>query len=203
LPYGLLADAVLLAHAAFVAFVVLGGLLVLRWPRLAWVHLPVVAWGAGIEFAGGICPLTPLENHLRALAQQQGYAGGFVEHLLRLTDDALTGWRRRHLAGAALEDLRAEFLLEFLDRDRKGGLADEAGLGRTTKMALARHCNDVLELGERHSCAPSGGEKLVSSFVPPPHVFACGDRIGVQQYLSGTACLLDQRRIAFQVSQPQ
>jgi hypothetical protein len=80
LPYGLLADAVLLAHAAFVAFVVLGGLLVLRWPRLAWLHLPVVAWGAGIEFAGGICPLTPLENHLRTLAQQQGYAGGFVEH---------------------------------------------------------------------------------------------------------------------------
>jgi hypothetical protein len=80
LPYGLLADAALLVHAAFVAFVVLGGLLVLRWPRLAWAHLPVVAWGAGIEFAGGICPLTPLENHLRALAHEQGYAGGFVEH---------------------------------------------------------------------------------------------------------------------------
>mgnify|MGYP001096208834 CR=1 FL=1 len=80
MPYGLLADAVLLAHAAFVAFVVLGGLLVLRWPRLAWVHLPVVAWGAGIEFTGGICPLTPLENHWRALAHEQGYAGGFVEH---------------------------------------------------------------------------------------------------------------------------
>ena len=80
MPYGLLADAVLLAHAAFVAFVVLGGLLVLRWPRLAWIHLPVVAWGAGIEFVGGICPLTPLENHLRALAHEQGYAGGFVEH---------------------------------------------------------------------------------------------------------------------------
>lgn len=80
MPYGLLADAVLLAHAAFVAFVVLGGLLVFRWPRLAWVHLPVVAWGAGIEFTGGICPLTPLENHLRTLAHGQGYAGGFVEH---------------------------------------------------------------------------------------------------------------------------
>ena len=80
MPYGLLADAVLVAHAGFVAFVVLGGLLLLRWPRLAWVHLPVVAWGAGIEFTGGICPLTPLENHLRALAHEQGYAGGFVEH---------------------------------------------------------------------------------------------------------------------------
>ena len=80
MPYGLFADAVLLAHAGFVAFVVLGGFLVLRWQRLAWVHLPVVAWGAGIELTGGICPLTPLENHLRALAHEQGYAGGFVEH---------------------------------------------------------------------------------------------------------------------------
>jgi hypothetical protein len=78
--YGLLADAVLLAHAAFVAFVVLGGLLVLRWPRMAWLHAPAALWGAGIEFTGGVCPLTPLELHLRALAHQHGYAGGFVEH---------------------------------------------------------------------------------------------------------------------------
>ena len=80
MPYRLLADLVLALHAAFVAFVVLGGLLVLRRPRLAWVHLPVVVWGAGIEFLGGICPLTPLENHWRLLAGEQGYAGGFVEH---------------------------------------------------------------------------------------------------------------------------
>jgi hypothetical protein len=82
MSYRLLADVVLLVHAAFVVFVMLGGLAVLRWPRLAWVHLPVVAWGAGIEFAGGICPLTPLENHWRRLAGEQGYMGGFVEHYL-------------------------------------------------------------------------------------------------------------------------
>ena len=80
MPYRLLADLLLALHAAFVAFVVLGGLLVLRRPRLAWVHLPVVVWGAGIEFLGGICPLTPLENHWRRLAGDQGYTGGFVEH---------------------------------------------------------------------------------------------------------------------------
>jgi hypothetical protein len=80
--YRLLADLVLVAHAAFVAFVVLGGLAVLRWPRVAWVHLPVVLWGAGIEFMGGLCPLTPLENHWRRLAGEQGYGGGFVEHYL-------------------------------------------------------------------------------------------------------------------------
>lgn len=77
-----LADLVLVAHAAFVAFVLLGGLLTLRWPRIAWIHLPAASWGAGIEFLGAICPLTPLENQLRRLAGEQGYGGGFVEHYL-------------------------------------------------------------------------------------------------------------------------
>lgn len=83
--YRLLADAVLLVHAAFVAFVVIGGFWVLSRPQLAWVHLPVVAWGAGIELLGGICPLTPLENHYRRLAGEQGFPGGFVEHYLLAT----------------------------------------------------------------------------------------------------------------------
>ena len=90
--YRLLADLVLVVHAAFVAFVMLGGLAVLRWPRLAWLHLPVVLWGAGIEFFGGICPLTPLENRWRQLAGDQGYAGGFVDHYIMtlLYPDGLT-----------------------------------------------------------------------------------------------------------------
>jgi hypothetical protein len=92
MPYRLLADLTLVLHAVFVAFVMLGALLVLRWPRLAWIHLPAVLWGAGIEFLGGICPLTPLENHLRRLAGGHGYAGGFVEHYVVpiLYPDALT-----------------------------------------------------------------------------------------------------------------
>lgn len=75
-----LADAVVLVHALFVVFVVLGGLLALRWPRVAWVHLPAAAWGAFVEFAGAICPLTPLENTLRARGGGTAYASGFVEH---------------------------------------------------------------------------------------------------------------------------
>ena len=90
--YRLLADIVLILHAGFVAFVVLGALLVLRWPRIAWIHVPVVLWGAGIEFLGGICPLTPLENHWRRLAGELGYPGGFVEHYVMsaLYPDGLT-----------------------------------------------------------------------------------------------------------------
>jgi hypothetical protein len=78
----ILADAVLVLHFAFIAFAVLGGLLVWRWPRLAWLHLPAVGWAAGIAFLGAICPLTPLENHLRALGGEAGYDGGFIEHYL-------------------------------------------------------------------------------------------------------------------------
>jgi hypothetical protein len=77
-----LAGLVLLLHLAFVAFVVAGAALVWRWPRLAWLHLPAAAWGAFVEFSGTICPLTPLENHLRALAGRPGYGEGFVEHYL-------------------------------------------------------------------------------------------------------------------------
>jgi hypothetical protein len=80
MPYGVLADLVLVVHLGFVLFVALGGLLVLRWPPLAWIHVPAAVWGALIEFTGGVCPLTPLENHLRRLAGEGGYAGGFVEH---------------------------------------------------------------------------------------------------------------------------
>ena len=80
--YRLLADLVVGLHCAFVLFVVLGGLLALRWPRAAWFHIPTAIWGAGIEFLQGICPLTPLENHLRKLGGEAGYSGGFVEHYL-------------------------------------------------------------------------------------------------------------------------
>jgi hypothetical protein len=74
------ANLVLVVHFAFVLFVVLGGLLVLRWPRLAYIHIPAAVWGAWIEFSGRICPLTPLENALRLRAGESGYAGGFLEH---------------------------------------------------------------------------------------------------------------------------
>jgi hypothetical protein len=78
--YSVLADLAVLAHALFILFAVLGGLLVLRWPRVAWLHLPAAAWAAFVEFSGRICPLTPLENHYRELAGQRGYSGDFIEH---------------------------------------------------------------------------------------------------------------------------
>ena len=76
----LLADAVVALHLAFIVFVMVGGLLVLWRPAIAWLHLPALAWGIYAESTGTICPLTPLENALRRAAGEAGYAGGFIEH---------------------------------------------------------------------------------------------------------------------------
>jgi hypothetical protein len=80
--YRFLAEATVALHFAFIAFVVVGGLLVVRNPRWAWLHLPAVAWVAWLELTGAICPLTPLENTLRARAGEAGYAGGFIDYYL-------------------------------------------------------------------------------------------------------------------------
>ena len=76
------ADAVLVFHLAFIAFVVGGALLAFRIPWIPWLHLPAAAWGTWVEIAGRICPLTTLENHLRIRAGLEGYQDSFVEHYL-------------------------------------------------------------------------------------------------------------------------
>lgn len=82
MTHRLLADATVAFHFLFIAFVVLGGLAVMRMPRVAWLHLPAVAWVVWLELTGAICPLTPLENALRERAGQAGYEGGFIDHYL-------------------------------------------------------------------------------------------------------------------------
>lgn len=77
--------AVVLVHLAFVLFVVVGGLLIFRWPRVMWLHLPAAAWGVLIEYADWMCPLTPLENALRERAGLAAYSGDFIgEHVFPL-----------------------------------------------------------------------------------------------------------------------
>ena len=82
MSYRLLADGVVIVHFLFIAFVVGGGLLVLRWPRLAMLHIPAACWGTLIELSGWICPLTPLENGFRQAAGEAGYQQSFIEYYL-------------------------------------------------------------------------------------------------------------------------
>jgi len=80
--YSLLTDLIVLAHFSFIVFIICGGLLVIRWPKIAFIHLPAVVWGAIVEFFGWICPLTPLENYFRNLAGANQYSGDFVMRYL-------------------------------------------------------------------------------------------------------------------------
>lgn len=80
--YTLLADLLVLIHLLFILFVVAGSIAVIRWPWLATIHLPAVAWGALVELNGWLCPLTPWENSARHLAGEQGYTGGFIENYI-------------------------------------------------------------------------------------------------------------------------
>jgi hypothetical protein len=81
-PYRLAANVVLLLHFVVVAIAVFGAFGVLIDHQWAWVHVPLVAWSSVVNLAGWTCPLTPLENRLRAAANQAGYAGGFVQHYI-------------------------------------------------------------------------------------------------------------------------
>lgn len=119
MSYRLLADLVLVLHFAFVAFALFGGVLVLRRPRIAWLHVPTLIWGVTVQWADWICPLTPLENHFRQLGGEAGYAGSFIEHYLMtlLYPDRLTlEWR--YVLGTVLLAVNAAVYLRLILRKR-------------------------------------------------------------------------------------
>jgi hypothetical protein len=120
-----LADAVLVLHALFIAWVALGALAVLRWPVLAWLHLPALAWGVWISVSGGICPLTPIEQQLRLSAGQAGWQGGFIEHYLTrlIYPDGLTRGAQWLLAGALLAGNAAVYARVWRRRARRRRIA--------------------------------------------------------------------------------
>ena len=136
--YRLLADAVLLAHLAFILFVVFGALLVLRRRRLMPLHLLAVAWGVGIEVLGAVCPLTYAENCLRLLAGDAGYSGGFIEHYVvtLIYPGALTrGMQFGLAAGVLLVNL---LLYGWILRRRVIGSPDRASNSRMRRDRAGR-----------------------------------------------------------------
>jgi len=102
--YAVLAGLVAGVHLLFVVFVILGGVLALRWKWIPVVHVPAAIYGALIEWTGGICPLTPLENRLRVAAGAAAYEGDFVDSYLLtlLYPDALTTDTQTLLAAAVV-----------------------------------------------------------------------------------------------------
>ena len=80
--YIIAANTIVFLHLGFICFVVLGGLLSLKWRPLLFLHIPAALWGALVEFQGWLCPLTPLEQQLRMAGNQAGYSDGFIEHYI-------------------------------------------------------------------------------------------------------------------------
>jgi len=134
--YRLVADAVVVVHFGFILFVAVGGLLAWRWPRLVWLHGPVVAWGIGIVVLGFDCPLTPLEKHFRRLGAEEGYEGGFVD---RYVEDVIYPQEYtpllRVLAGVAIIAGWAGVLVH---RRRRGSRAPEAEAGEVPGAPTGR-----------------------------------------------------------------
>jgi len=101
--WSFLADGLVILHFAFTTFVVFGGFLTWRWPRVSFVHIPALAWGCWVEVSHSICPLTPLENHFRHLGGEAGYGGGFLAHyLVRVLYPPGLTWHIQWLLAAAL-----------------------------------------------------------------------------------------------------
>jgi len=117
--WSLLADAVVVVHFTFTTFVIFGGFLTWRWRWIALLHLPALAWGCWVEVSGAICPLTPLENHLRYLGGEAGYRGGFLAHHLVavLYPPALT-WRAQSVLAGLLLAINALAYSRLLARSR-------------------------------------------------------------------------------------
>lgn len=146
-----LADAVVALHFAFIVFALLGGALLVRWPGLVLVHLPALVWGTWIEFSGGLCPLTTLENDFRAAAGAAGYGEGFVDHYLSaiIYPDGLT--RGTQLVyGAILLGLNAILYLRWISKipQRRDGRAKHADTGELADL-LRRRDIDLEEREDR------------------------------------------------------
>lgn len=122
----ILADLVGLIHFAFIVFALFGGLLALCWRWTPWIHLPAVAWGAGIEFFGGVCPLTPLETSLRRASGEAGYTGGFIErYLMPIIYPAELTRETQLILGCVLVGLNLVVYLVIWDRRRSNGSAGQ------------------------------------------------------------------------------
>jgi len=119
----ILAELLVIAHFSFILFVVFGGFLLIRWPRIVWIHLPAALWGVLVELNGWICPLTPLENRFRSLAGQEGYQGDFVSRYLLpvIYPENLDYGRQMVLAGIAVMINCVTYFIVL----RKRGAADE------------------------------------------------------------------------------
>ena len=97
--YRALARGVAFVHLVFALFVMLGGVLVLRWSSLLWVHLFAVLWAAATTILDLGCPLTPWEKAAWRRGGREPYEEGFLQHyVMRRRTSSREESRRQHIA---------------------------------------------------------------------------------------------------------
>ncbi|MFE2751050.1 DUF2784 domain-containing protein [Actinosynnema sp. NPDC059335] len=73
------AELVMVVHFGVLVFLLVGGFLAWRWPRVLYFHAAMAGWGLLIVLFPLACPLTWLENELRAAAGQPQLVNGFID----------------------------------------------------------------------------------------------------------------------------
>ena len=94
--YRTVADLAVVLHFGFLVFLVVGGVVALRWRRVLWVHVGAVAWSLGILTVGQTCPLTALEQWANRRAGGAPYDGGSFHGC---SGTRARRWLSAHLAG--------------------------------------------------------------------------------------------------------
>ncbi len=77
-----MADAVLIVHLAYIAWVIFGAFLTRGRPWLAWAHVIMIVYGIIVETTPLVCPLTLAENWCETRAGILPYHGPFLLHYL-------------------------------------------------------------------------------------------------------------------------
>ena len=118
--YSFLADLLVVFHLVLILYVIAGALLIVKWPKTLWLHLPSCFWGMTIEFTGWICPLTPWEIQLRRLAGEEGYTGSFIEqYLIPIIYPSGLNWENQMLLGSIVLIVNLSLYTLILIKRRK------------------------------------------------------------------------------------
>ncbi|OBI53976.1 hypothetical protein A5707_00035 [Mycobacterium kyorinense] len=81
--YEILVALAVAVHFAFIAYLMVGGFLALRWRRTIWLHAVAVVWGVGSAAGHVGCPLTGLERWARTKAGMAPLPSeGFIAHYI-------------------------------------------------------------------------------------------------------------------------
>ena len=120
--FEIFATLILLLHFSFILFVIFGALLILRFKKIIYFHLPAVAWGAYIELSHSICPLTHLESYFLKKAGKDQYSIDFIEnYVFKIIYPAALNYEIQTYLGVILIFVNLVIYYYIVKKSRTGG----------------------------------------------------------------------------------